>query len=119
MKRVHRSEWLEAARLYVEWLANFSKRQGRQAVSIFQRFGRGFYFQALSEFRPVLTRAERHAATSFAQRIFGGSWIGAYLHLHYSLLRQKLISDRMIKPYRDWKNRQRSVPFRGGARVEV
>lgn len=119
MKRVHRGEWQEAARRYIEWLAAFSSRQGREAVSVFQRFGRGFYFQALSEFRPMLTRAERHAATSFAQRIFGGGWTGAHVHLHYCLLRQKLICDRMIKPYRNWKIRHASIPFQSGARIEV
>jgi hypothetical protein len=111
MKRVHRVQWHEAARLYVEWLAVFSKRQGPEAVRIFRRFGREFYFRELSQFRPVLTRAERHTATSFAQSIFGGSWISAYCHLHYSIVRQKLIVERLMKPYRDWKTRRTSVPL--------
>jgi glycosyltransferase involved in cell wall biosynthesis len=103
LKKVHRLEWHESARLYIEWLAGFSQRQGPEAVGIFQRFGRDFYFSEVCQFRPVLTRAECHAATSFAQRTFGGSWIVAYLHLNYSLVRHKLIFQRLIKPYRDWK----------------
>ena len=110
-KGAHRLQWHEAARLFIEWLAVFSKRQGPEAVRIFQRFGRDFYFRELAQFRPVLTRAERQAATSFAQRIFGGSWIAAYVHLHYRLVHHKFIFQRLIKPYRDWKTRQASTPF--------
>jgi glycosyltransferase involved in cell wall biosynthesis len=109
MKSAHRLQWHEAARLYIQWLSAFSKRQGPEAVRIFQRSGRGFYFREISQFRPVLTRAERQAATNFAQRIFGGSWISAYFHLHYSLVRQKVIFQRLIEPYREWKIRQPSV----------
>jgi hypothetical protein len=111
MKRVHRVQWHEAARLYIEWLAVFSQRQGPEAGRIFQRFGRDFYFREIAEFRPVLTRAERQLATSFAQRMFGGSWISAYVHLHYSLVRHKLIFERVIRPYRQWKTRRASDPL--------
>lgn len=111
MRSFHRLEWHEAAKLYIEWLAAFSQRQGPEAVSIFQRSGRDYYFRELSKFRPVLTRAERQATISFAQRIFGGSWIRTYVHLHYSLFRHKFIFQRLIKPYRDWKTRQASTPL--------
>lgn len=109
MKGVHRVQWHDAARLYVEWLAAFSKQQGSAATAIFQSCGRDFYFRQLSRFSPILTRAERSAATSFAQRAFGGSWMGAYIHLHYTLVRHKVVFLRLIKPAREWKKRS-TVP---------
>lgn len=102
MKSTHRLHWHEAAKRYVQWLAVFSTRQGPEAVRIFRRSGRDFYFRELSRFCPVLTRAERRAATSFAQQIFGGSRIGAHIHLYCRLVHQKFILPRFIKPYRAW-----------------
>jgi len=102
MKSAHRLHWHEAAKRYVQWLAVFSTRQGPETVRIFRRSGRDFYFRELSRFRPVLTRAERQAATSFAQKIFGGTRIAASLHLAYRLIHQKLILPRLIQPYRGW-----------------
>ena len=111
MREAHRRQWHEAAQQYVRWLADFSVRQGPEAVRIFQRAGRDFYFRELSRFRPVLTRAERQAASVFARQIFGGTQIGARVHLHYCLVHQKFIVPRLIKPYRGWKRARGNNQF--------
>ena len=104
MRGAHRIQWHEAARLYLKWLAAFSHAQGPRASRIFHRLGRDYYFREISRFRPFLTRDERREATQFAQQIFGGHRLVAFLHLYYRLVHYRLVFERLIKPYRRWKN---------------
>jgi glycosyltransferase involved in cell wall biosynthesis len=90
MRQTNRAEWQDAAKLYVEWLDNFSREQGLRASARFRSLGRHFYFNELSRFRPVLSATERKAAVSFAQRLFGGSRVEITLELYHRLVAYRL-----------------------------